>query len=261
MKAVLTAVAREAGAFMMKHFRRLEEGEIERKSSLKDLVTFVDRESENLIFDRLKAELPDHGLLGEESGQVREGSGGVFIIDPLDGTTNYAQGLPHFAVSIARRKDERTTHGLIYLPYFDEMFYAERGAGAYLNEKRLQVTTKTDLADCLVATGFACVRGGYRPDGLPIFNRLIYRLRDLRRLGAATVDLAYVASGIFDGFYEIGLEPWDVCAGALMVEEAGGTVSGFGGETDPLFGPRILATNGFIHDEIKSIIEEAIGEP
>lgn len=259
MKSVLTDIAREAGAIMMRHFRKLNEEQVERKTTHRDLVTFVDKEVEKHVFDRLNSEFPDHGLIGEESGQVSQGSGSTFILDPIDGTVNYARGLPHFGFSIARKEGDVVTHGLTYLPAFDEMYYAELGAGASLNGDRIHVSEIGDLKDSIVATGFACIRAEAKPDGVPIFNSLIYKTRDLRRLGAATADLAYTARGLFEGFYEMSLSPWDVAAGSLLVTEAGGKVSGFLGEDDPLSGRKILATNNRIHDEIQRLIEEALG--
>ena len=260
MKSILTDIAREAGAIMMRHFRKLDEGQIERKSTYRDLVTFVDKEVERHVFERLNHEFPDHTLVGEESGQVNEGKGGLFIFDPVDGTVNYARGLPHFGFSIARKEGDRVTHGLTYLPAFDEMYYAQVGAGAYLNGEPIHVSEIDNISDSIIATGFACIRGELKPDGVPIFNSLIYKTRDLRRLGAATADLAYTARGLFEGFYEMGLSPWDVAAGCLLVTEAGGKISGFMGEDEPLSGRKILATNKRIHDELQRLIEEALQE-
>lgn len=257
MKSVLTNAARLAGAVMLRHYQKLDEAQIERKTSAKDLVTFVDREAEKIIFEHLNNAFPDHGLLGEESGEVQQGEA-RFIIDPIDGTVNYAHGVPHFAVSIARQEKGKTTHGLIYAPVYDEMFYAEEGTGASVNGEPIHVSESDDLMQALVATGFACVRAGMKPDGVDIFHKIIYQLRDLRRLGAATIDLAYVAKGVFEGFYEIGLSPWDVAAGAFIVERAGGLVTGFAGDDDPIFGQHILVTNGKIHEKLQTIIEEAL---
>jgi len=258
MKSVLTDIAREAGAIAMRHFRKIDEAAVERKTTHRDLVTFVDKEVEQYTFDRLNREFPDHALIGEESGQVSDGIGGLFILDPIDGTVNYARGLPHFGFSIARKEGEKVTHGLTYLPAFDEMYYAEEGAGASLNGEKIHVSEQGTISDSIVATGFACIRGELKPDGVPIFNSLIYKTRDLRRLGAATADLAYTARGLFEGFYEMGLSPWDVAAGSLLVTEAGGKFTGFAGENNPLSGNKILATNARIHDELQKLIEEAL---
>jgi len=258
MKTVLLSIARDAGALMLRYFGHLREGQVKMKTSTKDLVTVADGEVESLVFERLRAAFPDHGLYGEESGEVEKGHGARFIVDPIDGTVNFAHGLQHFALSIAREESGAITHGLIYLPALDELFYAERGRGATLNERPIRVSPQANVADSVVATGFACVRAGLKPDGLPIFNHLMYRIRDLRRLGAATVDLAYVARGIFDAFYEMELSPWDVAAGLLIVEEAGGRVTGFAGADDPVYGRKILATNGRLHETLRRLIEEAI---
>lgn len=258
MKTIFMDVARQAGRLMMRHFRKIQDGQIEEKTGRKDLVTFVDKEVEKLVFDRLSKEFPDHALLGEEGGRVRGGSGAELIVDPVDGTNNYAHGLPHFGISIARVDKGNVSHGLIYLPVFDEMYYAEAGLGAFMNDQPIRVSDRKVLGESLVATGFACIRAGAKPDGMPVFNQLIYKARDLRRLGAATADLAYTARGLFEGFYEMELSPWDVCAGALLVTEAGGKVSGFLDEDNPLSGRKILASNGLIHDELKTIIEEAL---
>lgn len=259
MKSILTATARLAGETMLHNWGKIRRKDVERKTGEKDIVTFVDREVEKIVFDRLNSEFPDHGFWGEESGRSNEESEATFVVDPIDGSVNYAHGLPHFAVSIARREGDRTTHGLIYLPVFDEMFWAEAGLGATMNGERLKVKKNTRMAEAIVATGFACVRAGAKPDNVPIFKKMIYEVRDLRRLGAATVDLAYVARGTFDGFYESSLSPWDVLAGALIVEESGGTVSGFKEGDDPLFGRDILASNGHLHEKLRKIIKEALG--
>jgi myo-inositol-1(or 4)-monophosphatase len=258
MKSILTDIARQAGSIMLKHWRKLSEEQVEKKSSPKDLVTFVDLEVERYVRQRVANELPDHVVIGEERGGIAILDRPSLIVDPIDGTTNYAQGLPHFAISIARQFQGEITHGLIYLPVFDEMFWAEAGGGAYMNGEKLQVSDKNVLIDCMVATGFACVRAGMKPDTVPAFNELVYKTRDMRRLGAATVDLAYVARGIFDGFYELGLSSWDVSAGALMVLEAGGEVSGFFGIDDFWSGKAIMATNGYIHETLKREVEEAM---
>ncbi len=260
MKETLTTTARQAGQFLLRHFGKLKTEQVEFKTGAKDLVTFVDREAEAMIFESLRSNFSDHDLLGEESGSERSasGSGASFIVDPLDGTVNYAHGLPHFGISIARCQENEITHGLIYVPFLDEMYYAEKGCGATLNGERIQVSETTSLTDAIVATGFACVRGKRQPDGVPVFSQLIYKTRDLRRLGAATVDLAYTARGLFSGFYEMSLSPWDVAAGALIVKEAGGNVTAFESNGDPIFGDTILATNGHIHDELLAGIKQAL---
>ena len=222
-------IAREAGALAR---RRRDEGVhiAATKSALADIVTEADREVEELIRARLAAARPDDGFLGEESGAER-GTGDVtWVVDPIDGTVNYAYGIPHYAVSIAAVTGEPTPEewtaqaGVVYTPVVDELFRAARGAGAWLGRQRLAVSTATD-AGALLATGF-----GYDPathaGDLERVRTVMPIARDLRRAGAASLDLAYVAAGRLDGYFERGLHPWDHAAGALLVGEAGGVVGG-----------------------------------
>ncbi|MBF4561961.1 inositol monophosphatase [Microbacterium sp. VKM Ac-2870] len=222
-------IAREAGELAR---RRRTEGVAlaATKSSLADIVTEADREVEQLIRDRLAAARPDDGFLGEESDPHPGTSGVTWVVDPIDGTVNYAYGIPHYAVSIAAVTGEPDPAGwiaqtaVVYTPVVDELFRASRGEGAWLGERRLQVSTVTD-AGALLATGF-----GYDPathDGdIARVRRLMPLARDLRRAGAASLDLAYVAAGRLDGYFERGLKPWDHAAGALLVTEAGGRLGG-----------------------------------
>ena len=222
-------VAREAGALAR---RRRDEGVriAATKSALADIVTDADREVEQLIRDRLAQERPDDGFLGEESGAERGTSDVTWVVDPIDGTVNYAYGIPHYAVSIAAVTGEPTPEewiaaaGVVYTPVVDELFSATRGGGAWLGSRRLAVSTAAD-AGALLATGF-----GYDPathaGDLERVRRVMPLARDLRRAGAASLDLAYVAAGRLDGYFERGLWPWDHAAGALLVTEAGGVVTG-----------------------------------
>lgn len=222
-------IAREAGALAR---RRRDEGVriAATKSALADIVTDADREVEDLIRTRLAAARPDDGFLGEETGAERGSSGVTWVVDPIDGTVNYAYGIPHYAVSIAAVTGEPTPAewvaqvGVVYTPVLDELFRAARGSGASLGSRRLAVSTATD-AGALLATGF-----GYDPathDGdLARVRRVMPLARDLRRGGAASLDLAYVAAGRIDGYFERGLHPWDHAAGGLLVEEAGGVLGG-----------------------------------
>ncbi len=222
-------IAREAGALAR---RRRAEGVAvaATKSSLADIVTEADREVEQLIRDRLAEARPDDGFLGEESDPRVGTSGVTWVVDPIDGTVNYAYGIPHYAVSIAAVTGEpvpgawEAQAAAVYSPVIDELFHARRGGGAWLGERRLEVSRVTD-AGALLATGF-----GYDPathDGdLARVRRMMVLARDLRRGGAAALDLAYVAAGRLDGYFERGLKPWDHAAGALLVTEAGGVVGG-----------------------------------
>jgi len=229
LHVIAVEIAREAGALAR---RRRSEGVAvaATKSTLADIVTEADREVEQLIRDRLCAERPDDGFVGEESDAQPGTSGVTWIVDPIDGTVNYAYGIPHYAVSIAAVTGEprpgrwEAQAAAVYSPVVDELFHALRGGGAWLGEQRLAVSTVTD-AGALLATGF-----GYDPathDGdLARVRRLMVLARDLRRAGAASLDLAYVAAGRLDGYFERGLKPWDHAAGALLVTEAGGLVGG-----------------------------------
>ncbi len=222
-------IAREAGALAR---RRRDEGVriAATKSALADIVTEADREVEQLIRDRLAQARPDDGFLGEESGAERGTSGVTWVVDPIDGTVNYAYGIPHYAVSIAAVSGEPTPEawtaetGVVYTPAVDELFHATRGGGAWLGSRRLAVSTAAD-AGALLATGF-----GYDPathaGDLERVRRVMPLARDLRRAGAASLDLAFVAAGRLDGYFERGLWPWDHAAGALLVTEAGGVVTG-----------------------------------
>ncbi len=222
-------IAREAGALAR---RRRDEGVriAATKSALADIVTEADREIEDLIRARLAAARPDDGFLGEESGAERGESGLTWVVDPIDGTVNYAYGISHYAVSIAVVSGEPTPEewtaeaAVVYTPVVDELFRARRGAGAWLGAEPLRVTSVTE-AGALLATGFGYDPATHEGD-LARVRQVMPLARDLRRAGAASLDLAYVAAGRLDGYFERGLHPWDHAAGALLVEEAGGLVGG-----------------------------------
>lgn len=227
---------------------------IETKSTAIDLVTDVDRACETLADGILRERRPDDGFLGEE-GTSREGTTGLrWVIDPLDGTTNYAHGFPHFAVSIGVESVGERVVGVIYDPLKDELFSAVRGEGAELNGAPIGVSQTEDLTRGLLATGFAY--NVHRAENAPleIFGRFIRRARAVRRAGSAALDLAYVACGRFDGFWEGDLHPWDVAAGLLIVEEAGGCTSSFDGGPAPASGSDVVASNGTLHAELLRVI-------
>lgn len=226
------------------------------KSEL-ELVTESDLAAEKLIIDRIKTYHPRHAILAEESGASPPAAEGQsewrWIIDPLDGTTNYAHGYPTFCVSIGLEHAGRMELGVVYDPMRDEMFSAERGQGASLNGRRIQVSTASNLASALLCTGFPYdVRE--RSEFARHFANFIMNAQGVRRDGAAALDLAYVACGRFDGFWEEGLKPWDVAAGSLMVEEAGGRVSKYGGEPLSIYTPPILASNGLLHEQMMRVL-------
>ncbi|MBI2354620.1 MAG: inositol monophosphatase [Deltaproteobacteria bacterium] len=223
----------------------------------KNLVTEVDRESERLIVEQLLASFPDHSILAEEGEYPRTDSPFCWIIDPLDGTTNYAHGFPWFCVSIGLAEEGVPVAGVIYNPISDELFTAARGGGAFLNGHRVRVSTRAPLRDTLLATGFPYDCASDPANNFANFIAFQKVARGIRRAGAAALDLAYVAAGRLDGFWELKLKPWDVAAGVLMVAEAGGEVSGFDGSPYAIGEHRILASNGLIQGEMVATLASA----
>ena len=219
-----------------------------------DLVTNFDHKAQEMIFDRLSGSFPDHGFLAEEGLSYQEQKEYRWIIDPLDGTTNYAHGVPIFCVSIGLELKGSIILGVVYDPMQEEMFHAVRGEGAYLGESRIHVSSEVDLGRSLVATGFPYdVR--VNPDNNAIhFNSFLTRAQAIRRCGSAALDLCYVACGRFDGFWELRLHPWDMAAGGLIVREAGGRLSDFSGRELNIYRPEALATNGLIHESMIQVI-------
>jgi myo-inositol-1(or 4)-monophosphatase len=251
--AFMTNVAREAGNILMSHYARLDPGSIRHKGAI-DLVTQADIESERHIVARIREAFPGHTILAEE--EVRDEPGAChWIVDPLDGTTNYAHSLPLFAVSMAFLRDGRPECAAVYAPRIDELFLAERGRGATLNGERVRVSKRADLRDCILATGFFYQRRTVKDSNVDAFCRFILDVRGLRRMGVASIDLCYTACGRFDGFWEPHLSPHDVAAGALIVQEAGGTVTDYLGGEDFMERRRIVASNGLIHDTMLSRLE------
>jgi len=220
----------------------------------KNLVTEVDRLSEDVIVRQLRAACPACDVLAEESGALDTGSALRWIIDPLDGTTNYAHGFPWFAVSIALEVSGVIHMGVVYHPMMDELFTCVRGQGAWLNGEKITVSSRQPLKNCLLATGFPYDRTRSNENNFDNFFHFQLAARAVRRAGAAALDLAYVAAGRLDGFWECKLSPWDVAAGMLLVEEAGGTVTNHAGEPYPITDHRILASNGRIHQEMLQIL-------
>lgn len=247
--------ARVAGRLLAERFGR--KIEISNKSEI-DLVTESDLASERLIIDRIKTHYPRHSILAEESGitEARDDdaqSDWRWIIDPLDGTTNYAHGYPCFCVSIGLAHKGKLELGVVYDPIRDEMFAAERGQGASLNGRRIRVSPTMNLSAALLCTGFPYdVR--QRNEFARHFASFIMHAQGVRRDGAAALDLAYVAAGRFDGFWEEGLKPWDVAAGALIVAEAGGRITHYDGSAFDIYTAPILASNGLIHEQMMRVL-------
>jgi myo-inositol-1(or 4)-monophosphatase len=251
MKNLLTRVVHEAGKVLMEKFERGIR--VEFKGDY-DLVTEADRMSEALIVKLISEQFPDHDILAEESDYGRPQSEYRWIIDPLDGTTNYAHGFPWFAVSVALEVSGRLELGAVYNPYVGELYLAERRAGAFLNDRRLSVSKIDSLERALLATGFAYDHKQCRANNYDHFNHFQKAAQACRRPGVASLDLASVAAGRFDGFWEMKLKPWDLAAGVLLVEEAGGMVSDFDGHSMGLDCMECLASNRLIHDEMQAIL-------
>jgi len=245
--------AREAGRILAERFGRITE--VSHKGEI-DLVTEADLASERFIVERIKNHYPRHAIIAEESGRSdasERRSDYVWIVDPLDGTTNYAHGYPVFAVSIALEYRGEIVLGVVYDPMRDEMFAAERGAGATLNGRCIRVSDVEDLNKAMLCTGFPYdVRE--RGEFARHFRNFIMAAQAVRRDGSAALDLAYVACGRFDGFWEEGLNPWDVAAGALLVEEAGGRVTDYEGHSFSIYRAPVLASNGLIHEAMMRVL-------
>lgn len=255
-KEKILAAARDA-AFQAGKYMKASYGqhwEVEFKGEV-DLVTRVDRESQGIIYGIIKENFPGHSILGEENLKVEKDSKLLWLIDPLDGTTNFAHSLPMFCVSIAFLVEGEAAVGVVYAPLLDEMFYAVKGGGAFLNEKKIKVSAETDLGNCLLATGFPYDRRRAKENNVANFNKFIVRTRGIRRMGAAAIDLCYTAAGRFDGFWEPKLFPWDMAAGFLLVQEAGGNVTDFSGNPFDPFMREIAASNGHIHQRMLEILK------
>jgi myo-inositol-1(or 4)-monophosphatase len=247
---VAMEAAREAGAILRAEFDRPKK--ITYKGDV-DLVTESDHHSEKVVVERLRGRFPDHAIVAEE-GSTGAAAGAKYCwhIDPLDGTTNFAHGYPCFAVSIGLAEEGRPVAGVVFNPVSDELFTAVRGEGAYLNGKRIHVSTVEKLAHSLVATGFPTHRRK-RSANINYYWEFTLRSHGVRRDGSAALDLCSVASGRFDGFWEFGLNSWDTSAGMLLVQEAGGKVTSLAGQPYELGGPDLLASNGRIHEEMQQI--------
>ncbi len=250
---VAERLAREAGALLREGYGTTLQ--VEYKSAI-DLVTEYDRRSEALILNGLRAAFPGHATLGEESGRAL-GDEYEWLVDPLDGTTNFAHGYPLFAVSLALTQRGRLITGVVYDPLRDELFAAEAGAGATLNGRRLSVSTVTDLGRALINTGFAYdVRTNPR-NNLPEFTAFLMRAQAVRRGGSAALDCAYIGAGRAEGYWEFGSKPWDLGAGVLVTREAGGRATTEHGDDDLLGQPSVVVSNGHLHQAMLAVIREA----
>lgn len=254
LKNILVEAA-EAGAAQIQRFFN-KEFTISNKEGVNNLVTEADHASEKAIIDVIKSNFPDHYILSEETGEIVQDSAYKWIIDPIDGTINFAHGIPLNCVSIGLEHSGEIIMGIVYNPHLKELFFAEKGKGATLNDKPIHVSDETRAIKACLVTGFPYTYINMPNGPLEIFERLIRKGVPVRRLGSAAIDLCWVACGRFDGFYEHKLESWDSAAGSLMVLEAGGRVTDFDGKKFSVYQHRILATNGKIHDEMLDVINQ-----
>ena len=252
----IEGMCHEAGRILMKHFRNLETYEKKGEGDI-DLVTIADKESEAAVIRAIEQLYPDHAILAEESGAVGEQSKEyLWIIDPLDGTTNFAHGVRNFAVSIGLYRNGKAIAGGVYAPALGEMYLAARGHGATRNGERLHVSDVATLKEALLVTGFPYNRNEVVDWLMATIGSFLTKSQGMLRLGAAALDFAMVAGGHLDGFYEPNLKPWDMAAGALLVEEAGGRMSKLDGSGFDVFADEMVASNGLIHDRMVEVIQE-----
>jgi myo-inositol-1(or 4)-monophosphatase len=256
---VMAMAADKAGKRLIRDFGEVEQLQVSRKGPA-DFVSSADRKAERILREALTQARPDYGLLMEESGAT-EGRDGRhrWIVDPLDGTTNFLHGIPHFCISIALERDGDIVAGVIYDPLKDEVFWAERGLGAYVNERRMRVSSRARLPDALFATGIpflGILDGAGHARFLTQLGQVMARCSGVRRLGSAALDLAYVAAGRYDGYWENGLYPWDVAAGILMVRESGGHVTDIAGRAYKIGADDICAGNDQLHQPLRKLLQE-----
>jgi myo-inositol-1(or 4)-monophosphatase len=253
---VMMKTARKAGRALLKDFGEVENLQVSSKGP-GDFVSRADHAAELTIKTDLMAARPTYGFLGEEGGEIEgEDPTRRWIVDPLDGTTNFLHGLPHWAVSIALEHKQQIVAGVIYDPVKDEMFYAEKGAGAFVNESRLRVSGRAKMTDCLFATGLPWSGRGDLPATLQDLARLLPACAGVRRFGAASLDLAYVAAGRYDGFWERGLQLWDIAAGLVILREAGGIVEPLDKDATLDAHSALVCANGLIFDSFAKVIRK-----
>jgi myo-inositol-1(or 4)-monophosphatase len=249
------ALSKEVGQFMKEENKKIRTGDVESKEHFNSLVTYVDKTVEEKVIAKLSTLIDDAGFIAEEGTSSKIGEKYNWIIDPLDGTTNFIHGLPIYCVSIALQEDDEIVLGVIFEPNMNECFYAWKGSKAYLNGEVISVSSAKRMEDSLLATGFPYWDFNRMDAYLRILKDFTARTRGIRRIGSAAVDLAYVACGRFEAFYEYSLKPWDIAAGAFIIEQAGGVVTDFQGNRDLVSGKEILAANPHIHPELQQKIE------
>ena len=258
-------IAKEAGEIIREGFGT--NFSVEYKTNLSNFVTEIDKKSEAAIINFIKKEFPNHAVLAEESGEHKtslassqkgDGSEYLWVIDPLDGTSNFAHGLPIFSVSIGVQKNGETICGVVYDVMRDEIYSSEKGSGSFRNGQRLQVSSNDNLRKSMLVTGFPYDIADNPDYAIERFAAFLKASSAVRRLGSAAIDMCYVAAGVFDGFWEVHLHPWDMAAGKLLVEEAGGIVTDFNGTPMNIFNKQILASNGKVHSEMLSVLNSVL---
>ena len=262
---VMEKAARKAGQRLRRDFGEIEHLQVSRKGPA-DFVSKADRAAERTIYDELLLARPDWGFLLEEAGEIKgDPRKPRWVIDPLDGTSNFLHGIPHFAISIAVQEPKldgsgwgEVTAGLVYQPITDESFWAEKSSGAWLQDKRLRVSARRHLDESLIATGIPFAGHGDVLEWAKIYMAIAPQVAGIRRFGAASLDLAWVAAGRYDGFWESGLQPWDSAAGCLLVREAGGFVSDWRGTSLPICDKQVLAGNDALHSRLHKILAGAL---
>jgi len=248
------ALAKETGKFFLEEINKVKISDIEVKG-LHDFVSYVDKTAEARIVKKLAGILPESGFITEEQTATHRGERFNWIVDPLDGTTNFLHHIPLYSVSIALMEDDKIVIGVVYEPNLDECFYAWKDGKAYLNEKEIHVSDQEELKNTLLATGFPYNKFEKLNGYMELFTWFAMNTSGLRRLGSAAVDLCYTACGRFEGFYEYGLNAWDVAAGAFIVQQAGGTVTDFNGGDNYIFGAELLASNTLLHQPLLNAVE------
>lgn len=252
LKSALQEAAHAGASEILRFFN--SDFKVSNKEGINNLVTEADHASEKAIIDVIHKHFPGHQVLGEESGAIVQDSNYKWIVDPIDGTINFAHGIPLNCVSIAIEHEKEIILGAVYNPHLKEFYFAEKGKGAFLNDKPIRVSEQTKAINACLVTGFPYTYINMSNGPLEIFERFVRKGVPVRRLGSAAIDLCWVAAGRFDGFYEHKLEPWDSAAGYLIVEEAGGKVTDHAGGPFSVYQHKVLATNGKIHDEMVEII-------
>lgn len=248
-------LSRSVGSYVRNEIKRIDKSKIQSKG-INDFVTYVDKTSENKLIGELAKILPEAGFIAEENDSLKKRDRYNWIVDPLDGTTNFIHGIPLFSISIGLMHKDEIVSGVVFEPNQQECFYSWKNGGAFLNGQQIFVSEAGLLNDCIIATGFPYSNYSRLEGFMETFTHLMKNTHGIRRLGSAALDLAYVACGRFDGFFEYGLHPWDSAAGSILVEEAGGIVSDFKGRRNFIFGEEILACNNLIYEPFLQIIKD-----